>query len=458
MRQLCLIAIAASLVGCIDRPLALVEPNPTTEERIDFPVKQNNNLDLLFVIDNSGSMKAEQISLALNFVNIINTMEASLEGGLPNIHIGVISTDMGNGSHAGCSDIGDGGRLQNTARVPGCSPPSGFFIKNIDGVKNYTGTLADTFACIAQLGTSGCGFEQPLESLRKALDGSNPQNAGFLRDDALLAIVFITDEDDCSAYDTAMFDNTNDPTSTLGARSSFRCFEFGVTCDVGNPRTLGPREVCTPREDSPYMVNVDDYIGFIKSLKAYESQILIAGILGNPTPIAVTTDRNGFPCLQYSCGEATTCGAAQPDETAAVPPVRLKAFMDAFPLNQLTTICNENLSDALQRIADFFIVAFEGHCLQGVPKDVDPNTPGVQTDCVVTETRSPSSATPVETILPRCDNTADAQSSTNLPCYTIAEDAEQCPDTQGNLSVNVFYDENATVPPDTTITARCVTQ
>ena len=458
MRQVCLIAVAAVALGCLNRPLAEVTPNPTVEERVDFPVKQNNNLDLLFVVDNSGSMRAEQISLAQNFINIINTMQASLEGGLPNIHVGVISTDMGNGTHSGCSATGDNGSLQNTARVAGCSPPSGFFISNIEGTPNYTGTLADTFACIAQLGTNGCGFEQPLEALRRALDGSNPNNAGFLRDDALLAIVFITDEDDCSARNPVMFDNSDDPGSELGARTSFRCFEFGVTCDVSNPRSLGPREVCTPRDDSPYMHNVDDYIGFIKSLKQYESEILVAGIVGNPTPINVTNDRNGNPCLQYSCGTATVCGGAQDDEPAAVPPVRLKAFMDAFPLNQITTICNEDLSDALQRIADFIVSGFEGRCLQGTPKDIDPDTDGIQPDCVVTETRNPRSSEPLETILPACDNETDPASSTNLPCYSIATDNAQCPSTESNLAVNMHYADTATVPPDTTITARCVTE
>ncbi len=458
MRYVCLLAIAATALGCIDRELAEVKPNPTIEERVDFPIQQNNNLDLLFVIDNSGSMRAEQISLAANFVNIINTMQTVLDGGLPNIHVGVISTDMGNGEHSGCSLTGDQGRLQSSPQVAGCSAPTGAWIRNIDGDKNYTGTLADTFACIAQLGTSGCGFEQPLESLKRALDGSNPENNGFLRKDALLAIVFITDEDDCSAHNPAMFSNSNDPNTELGARTSFRCFEFGVSCDVANPRELGPREVCTPRETSPYMTNVDDYIGFIKSLKDYDSQIMVAGIVGNPTPIRVTTDDDGNPCLQYSCGNAQVCGNAQPDETAAVPPVRLKAFMDAFQLNQITTICNDDLSDALQKIADFIVGGFQGQCLQGVPKDTDPNTEGIQPDCSVTETRNPNSSEPINAVLPACDNVADPLSSSTLPCYTIQPDTAECPSTEANLAVDVHYPDNATVPPDTTISARCVTQ
>jgi len=457
MRQICLLAVVATVAGCINRDLAEVKPNPVVEEQVDFPFNQNNNLDLLFVVDNSGSMRAEQVSLAINFVNIINTLEAYLPDGLPNIHVGVVSTDMGDGPYRGCTETGDQGRLQNTARVAGCSPPTGAFISNVEGVTNYSGSLADTFACIAQLGTTGCGFEQPLESMQRALDGSNPSNAGFLRDDAMLAIVFITDEDDCSVKDTAMFDDTNDPNSTLGARTSFRCFEFGVTCDVANARSLGPREVCKPREDSPYMTNVNSYISFVKSLKPYNSMIMVAAIVGTPTPIAVTTDGDGYPCLAYSCGDAEICGQARDDEPAAVPPIRLKAFIDAFSLNQITTICDTDLSDALQKIAEFFVSGLVNGCLKGTPKDLDPATPGVQADCAVTETRTPNTGAPVETVISACDNASDPLSSSRLPCYTLLPDTATCPGTDTHLSVTVHYPETAIVPPDTRISARCAT-
>ena len=48
--------------------------------------------------------------------------------------------------------------------------------------------MSSDFACLATLGTGGCGFEQQLKAVRKALtihaDGAN---AGFVRDDSLLA-------------------------------------------------------------------------------------------------------------------------------------------------------------------------------------------------------------------------------------------------------------------------------
>jgi L-ascorbate metabolism protein UlaG (beta-lactamase superfamily) len=63
---------------------------------------------------------------------------------------------------------------------------------------------------MAAVGDAGCGFEQHLEASYQALHDVLPNDArnhSFLRSDALLAIVFVADEDDCSAPgDTDLFD------------------------------------------------------------------------------------------------------------------------------------------------------------------------------------------------------------------------------------------------------------
>jgi len=449
-----LLVTAAS--GCNDRTVATVEPTQTAQERTEFPVQMNRNLDLLFVIDNSLSMEAEQTSLAENFGRMVNVFE-SIEGGMPNIHVGVISTDMGAGQY-GCGGDGDAGALQSAPREPGCSPPDGAFISNIEGVPNYSGSFANTFSCIARLGVNGCGFEQPLASMRKALDGSVPQNTGFLREDALLAIVFITDEDDCSARDPSMFDPTSGAGSTLGAYTSFRCFEFGVECEgASSPRELGSRENCRPLEDSPYMEDVNDYIAFVKGLKRFDGNILVAEVVGNPTPVNVVADGDGNPCLNYSCGTATVCGDAQ-GQPGAVPPIRLKTFMDAFAQSSMTTICNEDLTDALLQIANSIVDSLEGRCIEGVIADVDEETPGIQPDCVASEVRNPGTEQETEVTLPACDNPADPEGSTNLPCFAIAPDPERCESQPTHLAVDVYYEPNETVPLGTRVRAYCVAE
>ncbi len=59
------------------------------------------------------------------------------------------------------------------------------------------------FRCMATVGTEGTRWEKGLEAMQKALSsdmisGDGAPNAGFLRDDAFLTVIFLTDEDDCS--------------------------------------------------------------------------------------------------------------------------------------------------------------------------------------------------------------------------------------------------------------------
>lgn len=238
-----LLGAAVLTTGCPDREVGKVDPKPITDQKKEVPVQINRDIDILFVIDNSGSMREEQDSLAGNFNRFINVLN-NIEGGLPNVHIGVVSTDVGAGPFGidKCSGDGDSGNLQ--AQPQGaCNAPDDQFIVDLareDGSRdtNYTGDLADVFSCIAQLGTGGCGFEQPLESMYRALNG-NATNNGFLREDAFLAVIIISDEDDCSTENTQMF-NTDASLdridSDLGFLSSFRCFEFGVQCEPDDPR------------------------------------------------------------------------------------------------------------------------------------------------------------------------------------------------------------------------------
>ena len=70
-------------------------------------------------------------------------------------------------------------------------------------MKNYTGNLADVFTCIAALGETAAASSSQFAAITRALgaDGraAPAENQGFLRPDAYLAIVMITNEDDCSA-------------------------------------------------------------------------------------------------------------------------------------------------------------------------------------------------------------------------------------------------------------------
>ena len=446
-------------LGCPGREVSKVDPDPEVEGRKDIPVEINRDVDILFVIDNSLSMKEEQESLVRNFNNFINVLQG-IEGGLPNVHIGVVSTDVGVGPFDArpCTANGDDGRLQNSAQVPGCPTPTDPFIKDLgtengSRIQNFTGDLADVFSCIAELGDTGCGFEQPLESMRRALN-ANPFNVdsegkSFLRKDAFLAVIIISDEDDCSTTENQIFDSQD---NGLGPQTSFRCFDYGVYCgDPDTPRAPGPRENCIPRPGtmssesyrSPYMTDVSEYVEFLRGLKEDPSLVIVAGIIGNATPVVVGSDEDTNPRLEPSC----TSGSGE-----AAPAVRTQAFLDSFPQRSTTTtICNEDLSDALIIIANLLALVIGNPCIEG-DIDRDKAMDGIQYDCQVSDIRFPGGDNQQESVLPQCSSaTPDASEH---PCWHFVEDRETCPDTLTGFTLMVERG-STTVPPGTNTRVRC---
>ena len=439
------IAVAVS-TACTNREVARVDPRPAKQDGPRVPVNINRKIDILFVIDNSDSMAEEQDELTANFPLFIDVLQR-IDGGLPDLHLGVASTDLGASSQVGNCDNeggGDKGQLQAVARGPmGCPTPNDGrpFLEDIadpadpnNRIKNYTGTLSEAFQCIAPLGLTGCGFEMPLESMRRALEPANTFNAGFIRDDAILAIVIISDEDDCSTQNFAMFgDRTADLTSTLGPLDSFRCFEFGVECepddDINVRRAAGPRRNCTPRKQSQFMYDVQQrYVDFLKNdLGKNPADVIVAGIIGDPDPIGVTIDASKSPpraVLEPSC--IIPSQDPMNPKTAASPSVRLKFFLDQFPArNTFTSICQDDLSGSLVLIANLLAEVIGNPCMKG-DIDTDPNTNGVQEDCVVTEvTTDPNDPTKEnEVILPKC--TQDPPAANEKPCWRLVPDAMQC--------------------------------
>src|SRR3954454_2054806 len=112
------------LAGCPDRSIDEVKPQQGRVEAKDIPVNINRDLDLLFLIDDSPSMADKQANLADNFPKFIEVLN-SIPGGLPNVHIGVVTSDMGTqgpppgfgptvgaGLPGACSGVGKDGVMQ----------------------------------------------------------------------------------------------------------------------------------------------------------------------------------------------------------------------------------------------------------------------------------------------------------------------------------------------------------
>ena len=106
-----LAAAVPALWACNARSLEAPVVKPTGNFQNNFQETVNRQIDLLFMIDDSSSMETAQANLKANMGNFMDVLKA-LPGGLPDLHIAVVTSDMGAGdgsSIQGCSVSGDGG-------------------------------------------------------------------------------------------------------------------------------------------------------------------------------------------------------------------------------------------------------------------------------------------------------------------------------------------------------------
>jgi len=401
----------ATLVGCMaDRPVAAVDNLQVKTETKVTPASGRKNLDLLFVIDNSHSMDDEQTSLRQNFHAMVEKLEA-IEGGLPNIHIAVVTSDLGTSNADGalapatdkCNGVGDDGLMRELPSVTSTIAKARFIIDEDDGhggrTRNYAGTLEETFAEIANVGIDGCGIEQHLGAMTRALDPRNVRNAGFLRDDALLAVVVIADEDDCTLAHAGLFGKAN-----LNAA----CTVDAITCDT-ELTGVGDYTGCRPNPTPSYVDDYKEYALALKRLKADPRDVIVAGIIG-PTSETITlgSDSHGLE-VDATCSYQGASGAQH-----AAAAIRTTAFLAEFPdRSTAATICDGDLTPALVQVSELLVSVLGDTCFEGEVADLDPGTDGVQYDCSVTTMQDGQEVA----VLPSCafDDTQ--------ACWTLEENA-----------------------------------
>lgn len=338
-----LLASLAILAACDDAPSDVVVGG-TFQRVLDPPPAPITALDLLVVLDTSYSMAEEQADLLTYASTELFDRIASELGGLPDLHVAVITPDVGASGApvTACDGDGDDGHFQaGTVDAP-CLTGGARYLTASGAGGNYPGTLDEAFACMARTAAlGGCGFEQPFEAVRRALDRRHGDHAGFLRDGALLLVVVLTDEDDCSVDDPAFF---APDAAGLGNLDSFRCFRAGVVCEPDDPGSLGAKTGCASREDSAHLQSVAEMAAFLRTVKEDPSQVMVAGMHAPAEPVAVHVDGNAqFPSLAPACAS---------DGATAAPAIRLAALEAAFPSRAIFgSICDLPMPARLSRIA-----------------------------------------------------------------------------------------------------------
>jgi hypothetical protein len=139
--------------------------------------------DILWVIDSSCSMRDKQTYLSENFAATISYANSAVPGGI-DFQMGVIDSD---------ANTATGGKLHGDALNPKVLR---FNTPNVDQL----------FRAKVQVGTAGSGTEHFADLAVRALTAPlvNTDNSGFLRPDAILAVIAVTDAGDQSQLPTSV--------------------------------------------------------------------------------------------------------------------------------------------------------------------------------------------------------------------------------------------------------------
>jgi hypothetical protein len=369
-------------------PTTITTVGPVTDPdsgRDGGPGPTQRAVDILFVVDNTGSMSEEQAKLTAS----LGVLTEQLDAAEPPVdyRIGVTTTDNGN-PWCGATTP-EGGSLRATScrsRAEEFVFDGAVFIdatqeacydqceleelgitdgkpwidvQRSTGTTNVDGDAAASLRCMLPQGIDGCGFEGQLESMWKAarrFETDGDPAYGFHREGALLAVMLVTDEVDCSSnpdWDTIFLPEGDrvfwsDPTAA--SPTSAVCWHAGVACagdqcqsvdlDVAGNETADP--------DLAVLRPVARYTELFQELGAYAFAIYGVGLDGS------VVYQPSFDDPQYQNDFGIGPGCQSPDGTA-VPPVRerelVAALSETGPGSE-ASICADVYEDAMGSFAN----------------------------------------------------------------------------------------------------------
>ena len=431
--------LLALLAGSCQYDAVVGDPTPSGSP-VPVRLARSARADVLLVVDSSASMAGKQERLG-----------AALQGSLPllsawgSVHLAVVTTDLGAGGSApaGCRPGGDDAALSpvGAAAAPGCPGVSdGADYLSIDfttGASNVAGgDLGAALGCLPRVGTAGCAFEQPLEAAFRALSrrgaGGALAKGGFLRDDAVLVLVFVTDEDDCSTPgETDLFDPA--ATAAWGPLTSLRCARAGLR--FGTPPmplpaapTGGPLPMPSADETGSTLQPLSRYRTLLSSsalggVKADANDVVVVSFAGPAEPVEVVAappslEPNGQPPPCDGPLDGVACAAAlrpgcvaSADPSAfGLPAPRLSALVRSVSRHYQASICETDHRQALADVVALVAAREAGDGCLTAPL-ADPGSP----DCTVADVVTHNGVS-TTTRLPRCD-----ASATRTPCWRVVD-------------------------------------
>ena len=466
----------------------------------------DRNVDILFVIDNSGTMGEEQARL----VESAGLLFERLDELDANYRIAFTTTDNGNPWCPAGQTTPEGGKfvlspcterlgnfLYNNGTIDAqdlacndlCSldaaaldiaPTTTYqdseakprpWLERTEGLTNFPPTTeaAAAFACYAPQGINGCGFESQLESMYMALlraQDSNEDQYGFLRPGAIVAVVVLSDEADCS-YDedhAQIFDPNSDRAFWSDPDAAFPssavCWNAGVACegdpsayDSCEPMNYDPLGTSGVSDDEAVMLPLSRYGDLLAWLEADGQQYnaerevivsLIAGGEGHGEDFTVAYAEAADPDYQLDFGIGPGCTDGQGDH--AVPPVRMRALAEEFGTS-LHSVCDANYDEALVDLGNQIAEQIRPLCFTKCVGDSDLSTPWLETDCSIELDAPGEDPTPVVPCL--SDEVGRFQIDPETQDFALPDGADVC------FATRVDPDGTMTADPNDDMSAEC---
>jgi hypothetical protein len=209
-----LVSSLALLGGC-EQDVTIVRPSITDVRFQDPPTE----VDILLVVDNSCSMGDEQEQLGEGFADFVRFFEVAEV----DYHIAITTTDMFN------TGPGNSGALARTG-------------SGVQVIDRDTEDAEQVFDELVNVGIEGSGSEMGLRAALSALTPplSEGVNDGFLREDALLSVIFVSDEEDYSVGPVNSYLNALREVKGQRSRDAFNASGLiGVDPDTGEPVNCG---------------------------------------------------------------------------------------------------------------------------------------------------------------------------------------------------------------------------
>lgn len=116
--------VPALAFGCLDRPLVPITPDNTRVSVQPLRVKRIDKVDLLFVIDNSASMKDKQSELGRRIPELVSAIttpsidpDTGRETRVLDVHVGVITSSLGSNGTNACHPALHGAHSDDRGRL-----------------------------------------------------------------------------------------------------------------------------------------------------------------------------------------------------------------------------------------------------------------------------------------------------------------------------------------------------